>query len=41
VVEDACGFGHREAAERSLASLRFAGDAMFTDVAGLRKLLSG
>jgi len=41
VVEDACGFGHREAAERSLASLRFAGDAMFTDVAGLRNLLRG
>ena len=41
VVEDACGFGHREAAERSLASLRFAGDAMFTDAAGLRNLLRG
>jgi nicotinamidase-related amidase len=41
VVEDACGFGHREAAERSLASLRFAGDAMSTDLAALRKLLSG
>ena len=33
VVEDACGFGHREAAQRSLASLRFAGDAMFTELA--------
>ena len=39
VVEDACGFGHREAAERSLASLRFAGDAMFTDVEALTGLL--
>lgn len=32
VVKDACGFGHREAAERSFASLEFSGDAMFTDV---------
>jgi nicotinamidase-related amidase len=29
VVTDACGAGHREAAERSLATLRFIGDAMF------------
>ena len=39
VVEDACGFGHREAAERSLASLRFAGDAMLTELASLREIL--
>jgi nicotinamidase-related amidase len=32
VVQDACGFGHRDAAERSMASLQFAGDALFTDV---------
>jgi biuret amidohydrolase len=32
VVEDACGFGHRDAAERSIASLEFAGDALLTDV---------
>lgn len=32
VVTDACGAGHPEAAERSLASLKFAGDAMLTDV---------
>lgn len=32
VVKDACGCGHREAAERSIASLEFAGDALFTDV---------
>jgi nicotinamidase-related amidase len=31
VVKDACGFGHREAAERSIASLEFAGDALFTN----------
>jgi biuret amidohydrolase len=33
VVKDACGFGHRDAAERSVASLEFAGDSLFTDVA--------
>ena len=32
VVKDACGAGHAEAAERSLAGLTFAGDAMLTDV---------
>ena len=32
VVTDACGFGHRDAAARSLASLEFAGDALLTDV---------
>lgn len=32
VVKDACGFGHRDAAERSLASLEFAGDSLMTDV---------
>src|ERR1700676_1345098 len=30
VIKDACGFGHRDAAERSIASLEFAGDALFT-----------
>src|SRR5262249_37834843 len=35
VVKDACGYGHRDAAERSLASLEFAGDALFTDVEGI------
>src|SRR5882762_3363884 len=32
VVKDACGFGHRDAAERSLSSLEFAGDTLFTNV---------
>jgi nicotinamidase-related amidase len=32
VVKDACGFGHHDAAERSIASLEFAGDALFTGV---------
>ena len=31
VVKDACGFGHQEAATRSIASLEFAGDSLFTD----------
>lgn len=31
VVADACGAGNREAAERSLASLTFAGDALMTE----------
>jgi nicotinamidase-related amidase len=30
VVQDACGFGHRAAAEGSIASLEFAGDALLT-----------
>src|SRR5438874_10681906 len=32
VVKDACGFGHRDAAVRSIASLEFAGDALLTNV---------
>lgn len=32
IVKDACGFGHRDAADRSLASLEFAGDALLTNV---------
>jgi nicotinamidase-related amidase len=32
VVEDACGSGHAEAAQRSVESLKFGGDAVFTDV---------
>jgi biuret amidohydrolase len=31
VVKDACGFGHCDAAARSVASLEFAGDALLTD----------
>jgi biuret amidohydrolase len=31
VVSDACGTGHEEAAQRSLASLTFAGDALMTN----------
>jgi nicotinamidase-related amidase len=34
LIEDACGHGDTEAARRSVESLRFAGDAIITDVAG-------
>ena len=32
IIEDACGSGHAEAAQRSIAALKFAGDAVFTEV---------
>src|SRR6516225_4424750 len=35
VIKDACGYGHRDAAERSIASLEFAGDALLTSVDAL------
>jgi biuret amidohydrolase len=38
IVEDACGAGNEEAGRRSLESLRFAGDAIFTDVATIGSL---
>src|SRR5438067_6788281 len=31
VIKDACGFGHGDAAARSIASLEFAGDALLTN----------
>jgi biuret amidohydrolase len=34
IIKDACGYGHRDAAERSLASLEFAGDSLMTTVEG-------
>jgi nicotinamidase-related amidase len=33
IVADACGAGHAEAAERSIESLKFSGDAIITDSA--------
>jgi biuret amidohydrolase len=39
VVTDACGAGHPEAADRSLASLRFNGDALFATTQHLCDLL--
>lgn len=40
VVEDACGFGSAEAAARSVAALRFAGDAVLTDTAAFGEALA-
>lgn len=40
VVTDACGAGHAEAGERALASIRFMGDAMLTDVHEIQHVLS-
>ena len=31
IIKDACGFGHADAAARSIASLEFAGDALLTN----------
>lgn len=39
VVTDACGAGHWEAGGRALESLRYLGDALFTDVAQICDLL--
>jgi biuret amidohydrolase len=39
VIEDACGHGDAEAAQRSVDGLRFAGDAIITDVAGFKAAL--
>ena len=39
VIADACGAGHEEEAARSLDLLRFAGDAILTDVATISRLL--
>ncbi|NNH74678.1 cysteine hydrolase [Nocardia uniformis] len=40
MVTDACGAGHAEAAERSYATLAFAGGSRTTDTATLMKLMS-
>ncbi|RWD51763.1 MAG: cysteine hydrolase, partial [Mesorhizobium sp.] len=40
VIEDACGFGNKEASGRSMATLRFLGEAIVTDVAGFRGALA-
>lgn len=39
IVADACGAGHAAAAERAIESLRFAGDALFTETAALATLI--
>ena len=40
LLEDACGAGHLEAAARSIGSLRFAGDTLFSDVETFGRLLA-
>ena len=40
VIADACGFGHRDAAARSIASLEFAGDALLTNVETICRVLA-
>lgn len=39
IIADACGAGHADAAERALAGLAFAGDALITDVARFAELI--
>jgi nicotinamidase-related amidase len=39
VVTDACGAGHAEAADRAVASIRFMGDAILTDIQTIRDTL--
>ena len=39
VVTDACAAGDQEAGERAFASLRYLGDAIFTDVAQICDVL--
>jgi nicotinamidase-related amidase len=39
VIEDACGAGDEEAGRRALESLKFAGDAIFTDTAAINTRL--
>src|SRR5438132_12672449 len=39
-VKDACGFGHRDASARSIASLELAGDALITNACTGRPQLS-
>jgi nicotinamidase-related amidase len=41
VLEDACGFGDREAADRAILTMRFIGEAELIDVATFARLLSG
>lgn len=39
IIEDACGSGHAEVAQRSVESLKFAGDAVFADSEAFCKAL--
>jgi nicotinamidase-related amidase len=41
VIADACGFGHEEAALRSITALKFSGDALVTDVQAVCEVYYG
>lgn len=40
LIEDACGHGHAEAAQRSVDGLKFSGDTIITDVEGFKAALA-
>jgi nicotinamidase-related amidase len=39
LIQDACGSGHAEAGERSIAALRYSGDTVLTDLASVIRAL--
>jgi nicotinamidase-related amidase len=41
IVRDACGAGHEEAGQRSIACVEYSGDAVFTDVETICNIFSG
>jgi nicotinamidase-related amidase len=41
IVRDACGAGHMEAGERSMACVEYSGDAVFTDVETICNAMNG
>ena len=41
IVRDACGAGHEEAAQRSMACVEYSGDAVFTGVETICSVLTG
>jgi len=41
IVRDACGSGHEEAGQRSMACVEYSGDAVFTDVETICNVLTG
>lgn len=41
IVRDACGAGHEEAGQRSMACVEYSGDAVFTDVETICNVMTG
>jgi nicotinamidase-related amidase len=41
LIEDACGFGHADAAARSVEALKFTGDTIVTDLATFQRTVAG